>query len=263
VHRIISADPAGYTMQGDANSYQDPWQPRASNVVGRIVVTLPGLGASLSSLANPFVLAAVWGLAALVLGLSFLPQAPGQKSDRPSNPTIRRRSRLGPADAVVVLAVLASGLMTALVALNTVLMVYPAWNLGAVGFSLACATAITTVGLFMLPESPLQAPGEMWTRWSPIRIRAGHSMLKTTSVWAMSILIGLVMVSAYVTISPAHAAGLNARSETLTAQVHKSKAYSIPRLGPPVTQGPPPSSGPPSIAPNGVPARPIWPSGRR
>lgn len=34
VHRIIRADPAGYTMQGDANSYADPWRPKASDVVG-------------------------------------------------------------------------------------------------------------------------------------------------------------------------------------------------------------------------------------
>jgi hypothetical protein len=90
VHRIISADPSGYRMQGDANSYVDPWRPKASDVVGRIVVTLPGAGTFLSSLANPFVLAAVWGLVALVLGLSFLPDPPEGKSDPSSKPTSRK-----------------------------------------------------------------------------------------------------------------------------------------------------------------------------
>src|ERR1700736_586955 len=42
VHRIIGVDSAGYTMQGDANSYQDPWRPKTSDVLGRLVVTLPG-----------------------------------------------------------------------------------------------------------------------------------------------------------------------------------------------------------------------------
>jgi signal peptidase I len=87
VHRIIRADPAGYTMQGDANSYEDPWRPKASDVVGRLVVTLPGFGRYLAALANPFVLAALWGLVALVLGLSLLPDSANPK------PPIRRRAR--------------------------------------------------------------------------------------------------------------------------------------------------------------------------
>lgn len=87
VHRIIRADAAGYTMQGDANSYQDPWRPKASDVVGRLVVTVPGAGRFLSVLANPFLLAALWGLAALVLGLSFLPDTSDPRT------RIRRRAR--------------------------------------------------------------------------------------------------------------------------------------------------------------------------
>jgi hypothetical protein len=94
VHRVIRAGPAGYTMQGDANSYVDPWRPSASDVVGRIVMTVPGLGRFLSSLANPFVLAAAWGVAALVLGLSFLPDPPGPKSDLPRKPNTTKRRRL-------------------------------------------------------------------------------------------------------------------------------------------------------------------------
>ena len=129
VHRIIRADPAGYTMQGDANSYSDPWRPRPSDVVGRLVVTLPGLGRMLAGLANPFVLAAVWGLAALVLGLSILPDPAG-----------------------------------------------PALDVG--------------------------------------------SMLKKATAGATSLMVGLVLVSAGITLSPAHATGLRAHSSPVTAQIH-------------------------------------------
>src|SRR6202521_5449767 len=66
VHRIVRADPSGYSMQGDANSYQDPWQPKTSEVVGRLVFTLPGFGRVLGALANPFVLSIAWGLVALI-----------------------------------------------------------------------------------------------------------------------------------------------------------------------------------------------------
>src|ERR1700674_4625199 len=38
VHRIIGADPSGYRMQGDANSYQDPWRPKNSDIVGHLVL---------------------------------------------------------------------------------------------------------------------------------------------------------------------------------------------------------------------------------
>lgn len=87
VHRIIRADPAGYTMQGDANTYQDPWRPKASDVVGRLLVTVPGFGRYLAALANPFVLAALWAMVALVLGLSLLPDSADPR------PPIRRRAR--------------------------------------------------------------------------------------------------------------------------------------------------------------------------
>jgi signal peptidase I len=130
VHRIVRADAAGYTMQGDANSYADPWRPRSSDVVGRLVVTLPGFGRFLAALANPFVLAALWGLAALVLGLSFLPDKAG--------------------------------------------------------------------------------PG-----------RDLKSMLKATAGGATAFMVGLVLVSAGITLAPAHASGLRAQSTVITAQVHK------------------------------------------
>jgi hypothetical protein len=98
-------------------------------VVGRLVVTLPGLGRFVAGLANPFVLAAVWGLAALVLGLSFLPEVAVPKPDM-------------------------------------------------------------------------------------------QSIIKTATGSATALMVGLVVVSAGITLSPAHAAGLKAHSAVITAQVH-------------------------------------------
>jgi signal peptidase I len=130
VHRIIRADPAGYTMQGDANSYGDPWRPKASDVVGRLVLTLPGFGRFMSSLANPFVLAAVWGLAALLLGLSFLPDSRGPKSDRLPTPKISRRRKPGFADSVKASTALAVVLMAGLVVVSVVATLAPAHAAG-------------------------------------------------------------------------------------------------------------------------------------
>ena len=117
VHRIVGADASGYRMQGDANSYADPWRPKASDVVGRLVLTVPGLGRALVSLANPFVLGIVWGLAALVFGLSFLPEAQVR----------RRRRRHSALDTTTGLAV---GLMVGLVLLSAEAVISPAHAAG-------------------------------------------------------------------------------------------------------------------------------------
>jgi signal peptidase I len=130
VHRIVGADPSGYRMQGDANAYMDPWRPKTSDVVGRLVLTIPGFGHILVSLANPFVVGITWGLAALVIGLSFLPESQ----------TRRRRRR-------------------------------------------------------------------------------GHSLLDNTTGLAVSLMIGLVLVSALAVLSPAHATRLSLTSHSFTARV--------------------------------------------
>jgi signal peptidase len=130
VHRIVGADRSGYRMQGDANAYLDPWRPKAPDVVGRLVVTIPGFGRILASLANPFVLGIVWGLSALIISLSFLPDS-----------QIRRRRR------------------------------------------------------------------------------RGHSSLDNTTGLALSLMIGLVLVSAVAVLCPAHATGLSLTSHSLTARV--------------------------------------------
>jgi signal peptidase len=140
VHRIVGADPSGYRVQGDANAYQDPWQPRSSDVVGRLVLTVPRSGRVLASLANPFVLSIMWGLAALIVGLSFLPDSQG-----------RGRGR--------------------------------------------------------------------WKTTVPTRGHLGHPLLDAATALAVSLMVGLVLVSAAGVISPAHATSLTLSSHAVTARV--------------------------------------------
>ena len=129
VHRIVSADASGYSMQGDANSYQDPWRPKISNVVGRLVFTLPGFGRVVTWMINPFVLGTVWGLPALIFGLSFLPASPAPKPQFPTNPKPpKRSSRDHPAlDVTIGLAV---RLMVGLVMLSAEAVISPAHAAG-------------------------------------------------------------------------------------------------------------------------------------
>jgi hypothetical protein len=140
VHRIVGSDPSGYRVQGDANAYQDPWQPRSSDVVGRLVLTVPRSGRVLASLANPFVLSIMWGLAALIVGLSFLPDSQG-----------RGRGR--------------------------------------------------------------------WKTTVPTRGHLGHPLLDAATALAVSLMVGLVLVSAAGVISPAHATSLTLSSHAVTARV--------------------------------------------
>ena len=129
VHRIISADGSGYRMQGDANSYQDPGRPKISNVVGRLVVTLPGFGRVVTWMINPFLLAAAWGLVALIFGLSFLSDSPAPK---PQVLTTRKPPKRRSADyrALDVTIRVAAGLMVGLVMLSAEAVIFPAHAAG-------------------------------------------------------------------------------------------------------------------------------------
>lgn len=58
IHRIIGGDGVdGWVLQGDNNSFVDPWSPDSSLVVGVATVHVPRLGTVAYVLANPY----VWG----------------------------------------------------------------------------------------------------------------------------------------------------------------------------------------------------------
>jgi signal peptidase len=62
VHRLVGGNgESGFTTQGDNKPAPDPWHPKASDVVGRSWIQLPGSGAWLLVLRRPVVLAAIIG----------------------------------------------------------------------------------------------------------------------------------------------------------------------------------------------------------
>ena len=129
VHRIVGVDPSGYSMQGDANSYQDPWQPKTSEVVGRLVFTLPGFGRVLGALANPFVLSIAWGLVALIMGLSFVPRLPEPNGVLVRTTRRRKRRRAGQS-ALEASSILTLCIMVGLVMLSVGAVISPAHAAG-------------------------------------------------------------------------------------------------------------------------------------
>ncbi len=219
VHRIVGADPSGYRMQGDANSYQDPWRPKISDVVGRVVATVPGLGRILALLTNPFVLAICWGLAALIMGLSFLPDSRGPQNNAPTNPG--RPARHGPRTNSTVAAATALGVsgMVGLLAMSAGVVIDPAWNLGAAILSAAATTAALIFLLFFLPGRPVLRFRPLRSSKSRRRRRTTHPAFEAAATLAAAFMVGLVVLSAAGAVSNAHAAGLNVHNPPVTARV--------------------------------------------
>jgi signal peptidase I len=220
VHRIVGADPSGYRMQGDANSYQDPWRPKISDVVGRVVATVPGLGRILALLTNPFVLAICWGLAALIMGLSFLPDSRGPQNNAPTNPT--RPARHGPRTNSTVAAATALSVsgMVGLLVLSAGMVIDPAWNLGAAILSAGVAMTALTFLLFFLPGRPILRFRPLLSSKSRRRRRwVHHPAFEAAPTLAAAFMVGLVVLSAAGAVSKAHAAGLNVHNPPVTARV--------------------------------------------
>ncbi len=97
IHRIVGGDGAsGFIVKGDNKPAADSWQPRASDLIGRSWIELPGSGKVLLLLRQPLVLAALLGGLA---GVWFFTSESGTSSTTKrglaGGPTgwIRRRSR--------------------------------------------------------------------------------------------------------------------------------------------------------------------------
>ncbi|MEI7745853.1 MAG: signal peptidase I [Chloroflexota bacterium] len=68
IHRIVGGDAAaGWVVQGDNKDAPDPMTPHADTIVGKDVVTIPGVGWALETLKNPIVLGAIGALLAVSL----------------------------------------------------------------------------------------------------------------------------------------------------------------------------------------------------
>jgi signal peptidase len=62
IHRIVGGDGIqGFTVKGDNKPAPDSWHPKASDIIGRSWIELPGSGAWLLVLRRPLVLAAIIG----------------------------------------------------------------------------------------------------------------------------------------------------------------------------------------------------------
>jgi signal peptidase I len=219
VHRIVGADPSGYRVQGDANSHQDPWRPKNPDVVGRLVLTVPALGRILASMANPFMLGILWGLVALIVGLSLLPDSPGLRSRVPTNP--QRPARLGPRTNSGVEAATALGVsaMVGLLALSAIAVVYPAWTLGSASLSSAAGLTALIVGLLFLPDSPIRRSRALFGLKPRRRRLPAHPAFDAAATLAAAFMVALVVLSAAGAVSHAQAAGLNVHNAPLTARV--------------------------------------------
>jgi signal peptidase I len=73
IHRITGGSATGYTTQGDANSFADPWTPAKSDVAGRLIVRTPGLGQVFAITRTPLAFGSMWALVAFVLAFGFIP----------------------------------------------------------------------------------------------------------------------------------------------------------------------------------------------
>ncbi len=77
IHRIIGRDgAAGFVTQGDNKNLQDPWQPTASEIVGRSWLEVPGSGRLLLTARTPIVLATVLGALAGIVVFASGPGTP-------------------------------------------------------------------------------------------------------------------------------------------------------------------------------------------
>ena len=60
IHRIVGGDGAsGFVVKGDNKATPDTWQPKASDVIGRSWIALPGSGDVLLTLRRPIVVGAL------------------------------------------------------------------------------------------------------------------------------------------------------------------------------------------------------------
>jgi signal peptidase I len=64
VHRVVEIEDGRYTMRGDNNPAPDPAKPERQDMVGTVVVLLPGVGALIATVLSPTV---AGGLAAALV----------------------------------------------------------------------------------------------------------------------------------------------------------------------------------------------------
>lgn len=85
IHRIVGGTPEdGFIMQGDNNSWFDPWEPTSDEIVGKAIFFVPKLGALFSYLQDPLRMSIAVGVLFFYISLAswFLTPAMGSRQRR-------------------------------------------------------------------------------------------------------------------------------------------------------------------------------------
>ena len=67
VHRVTGGDATGWTVQGDANTFVDPFTPSGEEIRGVVVAHVPGVGAVMHVLVNPLLWVGILLIAAALV----------------------------------------------------------------------------------------------------------------------------------------------------------------------------------------------------
>ncbi len=89
IHRIIGGDAAGgFQVQGDNNTWVDPWEPTGDEVSGTMALHLPRAGTAVNWIAEPFHMGALFAAVAVGLVLAGPSRTPdGSPSANEHQPT--------------------------------------------------------------------------------------------------------------------------------------------------------------------------------
>lgn len=91
IHRIVAAGNAGgWVMQGDNNSYKDPWQPTDRDILGIALIHIPSVG---SLLRAPFVWSSFLLMAAALLMWPARELARGRRSTAKTSSAVASTDR--------------------------------------------------------------------------------------------------------------------------------------------------------------------------
>jgi signal peptidase len=71
IHRVIGMAGSGYIVQGDNKRFQDPWEPTAEDILGRLWLLVPVGGRILGFFRQPSFLGAVAGIWGMAFVLSY------------------------------------------------------------------------------------------------------------------------------------------------------------------------------------------------
>lgn len=82
-HRIAQVEPEGFVTKGDANDSADPGAPvTLDDVIGRVVLTVPHVGAAIAFASSPFGMLVLLGLGVLLVeGQRLIVKAKGGARD--------------------------------------------------------------------------------------------------------------------------------------------------------------------------------------